>query len=206
MIRPPGWSGVAFSEGTDGDVRNDRAARSALSGHLGVTDDWAELTQVHGDTVLRVTMPGIAGDADALWTTERGLPVAIFTADCFGVVLASDDAVGVAHAGWRGVTAGVVHRLREAMSGGGHPPARAAVGPGIGPCCFEVGPEVAELFDGVCASTWGTTSVDLQAAVGVQLEGLELWASQACTFHEEGWFSHRADGTPQRMASIGWLS
>lgn len=205
MIRPPGWSGVAFSERSDGDIRNDPGSRSGVSRRLGIDDEWAEVTQVHGATVIRVTAPGPAGEADALWTTERGLPLAVFTADCFGVVLSCDHAVGVAHAGWRGAAANVVEKLRATMSEAGHAPQRAALGPGIGPCCFEVGPEVADLFDEVATTNWGTTSVDLRAALSAQLPGLEMWIADDCTFHDEGWFSHRSDGTSRRLASIGWL-
>jgi copper oxidase (laccase) domain-containing protein len=91
------------------------------------------------------------------------------------------------------------------MSDAGLPPIRAAIGPGIGPCCFEVGREVSELFADATSTSWGTTSVDLVKAVTAQLDGIELWNAGSCTVHEEGWFSHRGDGTPERMASIGWL-
>lgn len=206
MIRPPGPAGVAFSEGGDGDARLDPATRSVISAGLGISEEWATVTQVHGAVSVEVGSAGPAGEADALWTTRRRLPLAVFTADCFGVVLSADGAVGVAHAGWRGVDAGVVARLRAEMAAAGHQPSRAAVGPGIGPCCFEVGPEVAERFPGGQGhTTWGTTSVDLAAALAPQLQGVEVWSSGACTRHEEGWFSHRRDGTTRRLASIGWL-
>jgi YfiH family protein len=205
MIRPPGWSGVAFSERSDGDVRNDPSARVAAAERLGVDNEWAEITQVHADNVVRVAEPGPGGEADALWTTERGLPVAVFTADCFGVVLLGDHAVGVAHAGWRGAAAGVVGKLRAEMTDSGHGPTRAALGPGIGPCCFEVGPEVAEQFADVSTTSWGTRSVDIRASISKQLADLEMWTTDACTFHEPWWFSHRSNGTTQRLASIGWL-
>lgn len=93
------------------------------------------------------------------------------------------------------------------MSESGHRPLRAALGPRIGPCCFEVGPEVANEFGlGVVGETrWRTTSVDLPAVVEDQLDGLDLWVSDVCTLHDEDWFSHRGTGTPERMAAIGWL-
>jgi hypothetical protein len=172
---------------------------------LGITTEWAEVKQSHGNDVVRVGAPGRAGEADAIWTSEPGLPIAVFTADCLGVVLHAADATGVAHAGWRGAASGVVARLREEMSHAGHPPGRAAVGPGIGPCCFEVGPEVASLFTGFAAVTrWGTSSVDLPAVISSQLDGLDVWSSPSCTFHDEGLFSHRRDGTPMRLVSLGW--
>lgn len=206
MIVPPDSSGVVFSEASDGDLRGDLAARARFSERAGIRGDWAWAHQVHGDSVMEVLGPGRAGDADALWTRSRALPLAVFTADCLGVVLASDDAVGVAHAGWRGASNGVVSALRTTMIDAGCAPARAYVGPGIGACCYEVGPEVALLFaDHSATTSWGTPSVDLAASVGEQLSGLSIWSSGSCTLHEPGWFSHRKDGTPARLAAVGWL-
>lgn len=206
MIRPPGLLWAAFTEASDGDVRDGLGARAQLAATHGVPDRWATLRQVHGDDVIRVASPGPAGSADAMWTTEPDLAIAVFTADCFGVVLKADRAVGVAHAGWRGASKGVVSRLRAVMTEEGHVPNQAAIGPGIGPCCFEVGGEVVEKFEGFETDTsWGTTSVDLRAALESHLDGLETWFSGACTQHEDGYFSHRATGTSDRMAALGWL-
>lgn len=206
MIRPPLADGVAFSEASDGDLRSDPSARAALSGELGIPEDWAVVRQVHGDLVVRVDAAGSWGEADAMWTTASLLPLAVFTADCFGVVLAGSGAVGVAHAGWRGAAGGVVAGLRRAMEEAGHVPVAAAVGPGIGPCCFEVGPEVLARFPHYTATTgWGTPSTDLRSAIGEQLKGLRVWDSGRCTVHHPGWFSHRGSGTPERLAAIGWV-
>lgn len=206
MIRPPRLHGVAFTEKGDGDVRNDLGARERLGSASGVPDEWATAHQVHGRGVIHVDGSGDTGEADAIWTTVEGLAVAIFTADCFGVALIADEAVGVAHAGWRGARAGVIAALRDEMSGSGHEPRGAAIGPGIGPCCFEVGPEVAEQFDGYRSRTsWGTESVDLPAVIAAQLAGIEeVWTASGCTLHEDGWFSYRENETTRRMATIGW--
>lgn len=207
MIRPPGWDGVAFTDASDGDMRSDPQAREAVSSSLGIDSDWARVHQVHGDMVIRVDASGDAGEADAVWTAERELPLAIFTADCFGVVLLAPGAVGVAHAGWRGARTEIVAKLRAAMEKAGHPPQRAAFGPGIEPCCFEVGPEVAEGFPAHTDTTdWGTVSVDLPAALSDQVDGLSTWRSGRCTKHEQGLYSHRGDQTPARQASLGWLT
>lgn len=206
MIRPPARAGVAFSEKSDGDVRNDLSARSRVSDTLGLAREWATVRQVHGDRVVRVDASGDRGEADALWTSASGLPLSVFTADCFGVVLQAPNAVGVAHAGWRGAAAGVVVRLRSEMSEAGFEPEWAGLGPGIGPCCFEVGPEVSARFEGyVGQTTWETSSVDLPSALGSQLDGLEVWSAGSCTHHDAGWFSHRADATLSRLAAIGWV-
>lgn len=205
MIRPP-QPGAAFTEADDGDTRNDPGARASISEALGVSAEWATVRQVHGADAVFAGEPGEYGEADALWTTVPGLPLAVFTADCFGVVLRAEGAVGVAHAGWRGTVSGVAGGLRDEMERAGHPPRTAAVGPGIGPCCFEVGPEVAERFGANRArTTWGTTSVDLRQSLLVELAGLETWVCDRCTRHDEGLFSHRRDSTPKRLAALGWI-
>lgn len=206
MIEPSGLPWAAFSDGSDGDTRNDLRARRRLTTTFGVPDDWATLDQVHGNESLRVAEPGLAGLADAMWTTERQLALAVFTADCLGVVMRAEGAVGVAHAGWRGASTGVVARLRSAMTEEGHSPFAAAVGPGIGACCFEVGQDVADRFPGHETTTsWGTTSVDLRAAVLEELDGLDTWVSDVCTSHRDGYFSHRENATEMRMVTLGWL-
>ena len=206
MILVPGGDGVAFTEAEDGDQRQDRKNRNAVSAALGLPGEWASVTQIHGDTVYRVDGPGLIGDGDGLWSTVPRLPLAVFTADCFGVVLHAPDAVGVAHAGWRGARAGLVTRLRKEMADAGHDPTRAALGPGIGACCFEVGEEVATEFGRFRSmTTRGTTSVDLAASIGSELSGLEVWSTDSCTLHHPGWFSYRRDQTPLRLATIGWL-
>jgi hypothetical protein len=180
--------------------------RGDLARRLSIASEWATLTQVHGTRVIRVDLPGNHGEADALFTSAKGLPLAIFTADCAGVVVHAEGAVGVAHAGWRGTAGGVVGELVTEMRRAGFEPRSAAIGPALAACCLEVGAEVSELFDGFTASTtWGTPSVDLGAAIEVQLGGLDVWSTGSCTLHEPGWFSHRRDATTERLASIGWL-
>jgi hypothetical protein len=141
-----------------------------------------------------------------MFTSKTGLPLAIFTADCAGVVVRAPGAVGVAHAGWRGAANGVVAALIADMRRAGFEPSGAAVGPALGPCCLEVGPEVSARFEGFTTNTsWGSPSIDLGKAVMAQLGGLEIWATARCTFHEPGSFSHRRNRTLARMAAIGWL-
>lgn len=207
MIRPPGTTGAAFSEASDGDLRRHPEARSQVSSSLGIPSAWAWVNQVHAHDVVRVSRSGDAGAADALWTSKRHLPIAVFTADCLGVVLRSTDAVGVAHAGWRGASQAVVTSLRTAMTHSGFEPSRAYVGPGIGSCCFEVGRDVSERFpEHIAATTWGTASVDLLGSISTELVGMEVWTAGGCTYHEDSWFSHRRDATRDRMAALAWLS
>lgn len=206
MIRPPGTTGIVFSQASDGDMRGHADARKRFSSSLGVPASWAWVRQVHGNDAVRVSEPGDAGDADALWTSEHNLPVAIYTADCLGVILVGNGGVGVAHAGWRGAAIGVVSALRAAMSRAGAEPENAYIGPGIDTCCFEVGPDVAGRFVGkIATTTWDNPSVDLVASVTSELVGIEVWAAGACTYHEDSWFSHRRDQTLDRMAAVTWI-
>jgi hypothetical protein len=203
MISP--CPGVAFTETTDGDMRADRRARADVSRLLGIGETWATVNQIHGDRVVVVDEPGVAGDADALATGRAGLPLAVFTADCMGVVVMGERGVGVAHAGWRGMAKGVVSALVETMGAAGLRPVSAWCGPTIGACCYEVGPEVAELFAAsVGSTTWGTASVDLARAARMQLEGFETSPPAGCTMHQGPFFSHRRDGSTARMATLAW--
>lgn len=207
IIRPPGFRGVAFTTAVAGDM--SRGDRSKASAHLGIQPAWATARQIHGTRVLKVAKPGLAGDGDALFTLSRALPLAVFTADCAPVVLESAHAVAVVHAGWRGAAAGIVAeaaRRLERGTGRHEPVSRAAMGPLIGPCCFEVGEEVAAVFPGwVSTTTWGTNSVDLGGAIRAQVPGATWWSLDACTRCGDGWFSHRASGTLSRQAAIGWI-
>ncbi len=206
MIRPPGFGGAAFGTAADGDGRHDLEARRRICRELGIPDAWAGVHQVHGNRVWPVAGPGLQGDGDALFTTVPRLPLAIGTADCFPVVLEGPGAVGLAHVGWRGAAAGVVRALREAMEGAGAAPTRAAIGPGIGPCCYEVGPEVLERLGGFGAPTRrGTTGVDLAAAAAADLPGVEVWQSGICTSCGTGFHSYRRDGGRERQVTVAWL-
>jgi len=205
MIRPPSLQGVIFGEAGDGDARRDRAARTRLAA-AGVPAAWAWMDQVHGATVLRVESTGVHGPADALFTTVPALALAVGTADCFPVALVGPGVAGIAHAGWRGAAAGVVGELRRAMTAAGVAPTAAAIGPGIGPCCFEVGPEVLARFpDQDHATTWGTASVDLRRSILEQLAGLDTWVSPRCTVCTPGFHSHRRDGAPHRQVGVAWI-
>ena len=208
LIQPPGFRGAAFTTAVAGDML--RGDRGGVSTALGIRPEWASsLKQVHGADVITATGPGRTEPGDALVTEVAGLPLAIMTADCVGVVMETEHAVGVAHAGWRGVLAGVVAaaaRRLEILGKRPGPVLRAAAGPLIGPCCFEVGPEVAGLFhDRHVKSIGGMTTVDLAAAVREQVPGAEWWSVEACTRCEDGWFSFRADRTGRRLATIGWI-
>lgn len=206
MIRPEEAPGVAFGTAADGDPRRDQDAARSLASELGISSEWAWVRQVHGAGVVAVTEPGLAGEADAVITVEPGLPVAVSVADCLPVAVIGASGAGMAHAGWRGVVAGVVDATVAAMVDAGAEPHTAVIGPGIGPCCFEVGPDVAQRFDGSGSlTTWGTTSVDLIAAVREQLGDLRVVELDACTHHDRRFHSFRRSATSARQFGVAWL-
>ena len=149
-------------------------------------DEMACLRQIHSDTVLAADRTGRVGDGDALITGLRRVTVSVRTADCYPILLADarNRAVAAVHAGWRGTAARIVQHALEAMRAKfGTAPAdvRAAIGPGIGVCCYEVGAEVAAQF-----GLTGAGHIDLAAAnrsqllaAGVPGEGIEIVG--ACT-------------------------
>jgi hypothetical protein len=107
--------------------------------------------QVHGAAPARARAPGFAGTADVLVTTEPGLPLAIFTADCLAVTLVDVvvAALVVAHVGWRGTVRGAAAAAVDALerAGGRADRALAAISPSIGPCCYEVDDPVLRALD-----------------------------------------------------------
>jgi YfiH family protein len=167
--------------------------------------------------VVVVGAPGAhAGEeADAAVTTAPGAALVIRTADCAPVALLSDVAVGLAHAGWRGLVGGVVERTVEAMRALGAGDVTARIGPCIGPAAYEFGSTdldaVADRYgDGVrtTASTGGP-SLDLAAGVAAALErcGAHLEGdTPRCTARgADTYFSHRARAEAGRQASFVWL-
>lgn len=180
------------------------------------------LKQVHGTRVVEAP-DGPAPEADGQWTRERHRPLAVLTADCLPVVLATEDArcVGIAHAGWRGLAAGVLESLVSAM------PVRGAsvvawLGPAISAAAYEVGPEVKATFEnmlGEASSDCFTRSLQadghwmadlaLLARLRLRRAGISvILGGDRCTYGEpEHFFSHRREGPATgRMATIVWRS
>jgi len=205
------FESLNLSEGVGDDAQLVRQNRSRVLGALGLSPaQVAYATQVHGAHCLVPPGPGWAGTADALATHNEALVLAVGTADCLAVLLwdATRPVIAAAHAGWRGTLAGVVPRAVDAMTalGAAAPDLRAALGPRIGACCFEVSADVAERFpaDHVVHED-GRTTVDLAQAVTRQLRVMGLSESSirdvavdagihTCTAGDpERWFSHRRD-------------
>lgn len=206
MISPPGFRGTVFGDAADGDPRTDREARLRFMSALGLPDSWSWANQVHGSDVLSVAASGGAGDGDGLITGTHNLALLVATADCVPVIIEGERTTSVVHAGWRGMAAGVVAEAVAAMEAAADRPLRAAVGPSIGPCCYEVGEEVVAVMTSNAARTsWGTASVDLWSAAEDQLGDVEVWRADLCTFTDHRFRSYRREGTDQRQVSIAWL-
>jgi hypothetical protein len=158
---------------------------------------------VHGAQVARVYAPGLHRECDALVTAYPDLPLAITAADCVPVVLTAGERVGAAHAGWRGLEAGILSATVGALTDAASLPARAHawIGPCIRACCYEVGAEVAERFSvSVRTIRQGSTYLDLPAATRQQLIAAGIPEDHIadvgeCTRCTPGrYFSHRGDG------------
>ena len=193
--------------------RNERTVLTAL----GLDRPVARLLLEHGARVLAVDGPGMHGPADALFTAREDLVLWITVADCFPLFVTAGRTRALGHCGWRGVAAGLVEAvIAESARSSGLATAslRAWVGPGIGPCCFEVGPEVAQRFPESSIRRDGQRlRLDLKGEIlrRVQSAGLPSHAvllSSSCTCCDsERFFSHRRDRVPSgRMAALLWAT
>jgi YfiH family protein len=168
----------------------------------GATMAW----QRHGATVTQaqprgIVTPGTVFDhCDGLWSDERGRAMLLLTADCLPIAIARTDgrrsAVAILHVGWRGLLAGIAASGVRALGGGR---LAAAIGPSIGPCCYEVGEEVAgpfreafgdDVVDERRLDLWTSAERALRAAGVDRVDRFDV-----CTACDGGrFFSHRRDG------------
>ena len=152
-------------------------------------DGLATAKQIHSDQILVADKPGNLGPGDALISKRPGLTVAIRTADCLPILIVDPRtrAVAAVHAGWRGVVAEIASKTVDAMRlqfGSRPEDLEIAIGPGIGPCCFEVGPEVAVQFRGFFPERndlEGRAKLDLAETITRQLRRNGVTASQIST-------------------------
>ncbi len=195
-------------------TENRRVLTTAAS--LPAEPTW--LTQVHGIQVRDLDAVEQPGVADAAITRCPGRICAILTADCLPVLLASaaGDRVGGAHAGWRGLAAGVIESTVKAL-GVASGELMAWLGPAIGPAHFEIGPEVREELLRLDPGAEGAFGVNgrgrfvadlyLLARRRLARAGVErIYGGGGCTYTEaDKYFSHRRDGRTGRQASLIWL-
>jgi polyphenol oxidase len=164
--------------------------------------------QVHGTIVRRARAGDRDEHADGLWTDEPGLPMLAMSADCLPVAIArvngATPALAVLHVGWRGLADGVLASGVEALGGR----LAAVIGPGIGPCCYEVGSEVSERFEPDLVhhrrlDLWTAAERALRAARVEHVERTDICT--AC--NPDLYFSHRRDrGDTGRQGVIGLVA
>lgn len=198
-----------------------RANRALLERALQLPSPPRWLQQVHGDRSLRVTEEifDVEQQADAVFTTQPNIVLAILTADCLPILLCADDGSEIAaiHAGWRGLSANIVEstiaRLRTPRSR-----LLAWLGPAIGRASYEIGDEVratfvgtsAEAADAFVATRPGHWLCDLYALVRQKLRAIgveKIFGGNFDTFNDARFYSYRRDGARSgRFASLIWLS
>jgi len=168
--------------------------------------------QVHAATVNRAVAGERGREGDGLWTDERGVPMLKVTADCLPIALARRDgekpALALLHAGRLGLLQGIVEAGVEALGG----KLAAVIGPGIGPCCYEVGEDIADAYrarfgaealSGRNLDLWTVAERLLRSAGVDSVERLDL-----CTACDPvRFFSHRRDGpVTGRQGAIGYVA
>ena len=224
-VSPPPWQSLNLGAHVGDEPARVAENRRRLAALLGVPAEPAWLEQVHGVDVLSLDAPSLPAGrtADGAVTGRPGRVLAVLTADCLPVLFCHRQGgrIGAAHAGWRGLAAGVLERTVTAMEA---PPEEllAWIGPGIGPDAYEVGPEVRD----ACLAATGARAedcfrpvrpghwhCDLPGLARLRLEAAGLagvYGGAWCTHGDpERFFSHRRDGAAGptgRMATLIWLA
>jgi YfiH family protein len=203
-----------------GDAADDvRQNRLAIRRQLNLPKPPVWLHQVHGDTVVDAAHCGQCPSADASFAAQARVVCAVLTADCLPVLFCDREAtrIAAAHAGWRGLAAGVLESTVRALD---IDPERllAWMGPAIGPAAFEVGGEVrrsfvdrqAEAARAFLPRANGRWLADLYALARIRLLAVgvsAVYGGGLCTFSDrERFYSYRRDGVTGRMASLIWLT
>jgi len=201
---------------TDDDRNAVLGNRQRLATALGIDGGKVAMArQVHGADLVthgdgpvppHYLRPGDPpADADGHLTRVPRLPMLVLVADCLPVAMTGPGGLAMLHCGWRGLAAGIISEAASRISA-----TDAVVGPGIGPCCFEVGEEVFDAFSGLGPGLGEGRNLDLWEVARRQLErvGVErIESAGICTFCDpENFFSHRRDsGNTGRQAGIAWL-
>lgn len=206
---------LAFTDREDGDFHIDAEPAGLAERRRAVMPgDWAVVRQVHGSAVVAAD-PAKAPEADGVFTAELDQPIAVQGADCAPIALVGEAGpIGVVHAGWRGLAAGVIDSMVATLREAGAMVDTAIVGPVIGPECYEFGAgdldEVAQALGDVVRGTTtdGTPALDLAAGIRAScaragMQSVEfVGGCTACTW--DG-FSHRARQDAGRHALVARL-
>lgn len=159
--------------GRGGDTKGSRDAVLAAVAPAAPPVAWAK--QVHSATVLTARL-GACGEGDALVTDRAGLALSVATADCVPVLLAGPQGLAAVHAGWRGLVGGVLAATFGRLNGRGW---KAWIGPAIGPCCYEVG-------DDVATAVAQASSAEVVVATGREKPHLDLYAAAVHQLRQGG--------------------
>jgi YfiH family protein len=219
--REGGVSEAPFDSLNLGDHVDDRPEavaenRRRLTDHFSIQPAW--LQQVHGIAVAHAD-PGIVATADASWTATPGIACAAMTADCLPALFCDrvGTRVAAAHAGWRGLAAGVLEATLDSLN----VPAEDVLvwlGPAIGPKAFEVGPEVREVFIDqlpaaadafVPSHNAGKFMADIYLLARLRLAArgvTAVYGGGFCTVTDPRFFSYRRASRTGRFASLVWLT
>jgi polyphenol oxidase len=209
------FSSLNLGRWTDDEPEAVERSRTLLAQQVGVR--FAYGRQVHGTAIRRAALAtddhGEPQVADGQATATPGVAGLVLTADCLPVAIAGRGAVAIVHAGWRGLAGGVLSAGVEAIRElGAEGPLAAAIGPGAGPCCYEVGAEVHAAFVGLGPDVRKGTNLDMKAVARGQLHRAgvgEVHDIGLCTICSDPslFFSHRRDcGVTGRQAGLAWLS
>ena len=205
------YESLNLGRSTRDDSANVDENRRRLSASVGVEPERLALNrQVHGATVNRAEKGERTQKGDGLWTDEPGVPMLAFSADCLPIALARVDGnpgLALLHAGRLGLLEGILEAGFDALRG----PIAAIVGPGIGPCCYEVGVDILAVYrarfgpkviQGRNLDLWSAAEHVLREAGVEAVERLDV-----CTACDDRFFSHRRDGpVTGRQGVIGYVT
>lgn len=213
---PAPWASLNLGDHVGDDPQRVATNRAELVSHLPAEPCW--LRQVHGTQTVDAAQAAKNSEADAAFARQSGVVCAVMTADCLPVLFCdrAGTVVAAAHAGWRGLCAGVLEQTIAAMQVA---PQDILVwlGPAIGPENFEVGDEVRAAFiaqDLACSAAFiehgpGKWLADLYALARrrLKLAGIDAVSGGGmCTVDDaDRYFSYRRDGVTGRMATLIWL-
>ena len=203
------FSSLNLGRKTGDDVERVDENRRRACAEIGADADRLALNyQFHSTLVHRAHAGSRGVRGDGLWTDERELPILAMSADCLPVALARTNgdapAVAVVHVGWRGLFDGILESAVDALGGD---ELAAAIGPGIGPCCYEVREDVADPFrarfgagivQGGRLDLWRGAEAALRDAGVARVDRFDLCT--AC--RPEQFFSHRRDGKPRGVQGV----
>jgi YfiH family protein len=204
---------------TEDEPENVTENRRRACAAIGADAERATMAwQNHSAEVTRAEPRGIVTPGtpfercDGLWSDEPAQAMMLLTADCLPVAIArangTSPGLTILHVGWRGLLAGIVDAGAKALGGG---KLAAAIGPGIGPCCYEVGDEVAQPFQARYGEVVRDGRLDLWTAAERALHEAgcdEVERTDLCTYcHPELFFSHRRDkGRTGRQGVVAYIS